>query len=292
MIAGRDLPLGKVRIVTDSTADIPEEIRQRLGISMVPLKVLFGEETFLDAVTIKSEGFYEKLAQASALPTTSQPSPVEFSDVYQRLLEEDAEAPIISLHLSAALSGTYQSAFIAQSMLEEEADLTILDSKSASYGFGMRVVKAAEMAQAGESKERIIEEIERLANGTELYFLVDTLEYLQKGGRIGKASALIGSILNIKPILSLDPDGVVLAVDKVRGTKKAMARIVELLKKTYGDEPVGMTMAYSLHKETAGELYELLKSQFNVQAVSWTTIGAVIGTHTGPGTSAVFMYRM
>ncbi len=177
-------------------------------------------------------------------------------------------------------------------MLENDADITIMDSRSASYGFGMRVVMAAEMAQAGESKERIIEEIERLERNTNLYFLVDTLEYLQKGGRIGKASALIGSILNIKPILSLDQDGVVTAVDKVRGSKKAMTRIVELLKETYGDEPVGITMAYSFRKDSAEELYELLKSRFNVRSVGWTTIGAVIGTHTGPGTSAVFMYRM
>ncbi|WP_054028078.1 DegV family protein [Bacillus sp. FJAT-28004] len=284
--------MGKVRIVTDSTSDIPEEVKERLGISVVPLKVLFGEETFLDAVTITSEQFYEKLEQSSVLPTTSQPSPNEFSDVYERLISEDADSPIISIHLSAALSGTYQSAVIAHSMLEQEADITIMDSKSASYGFGLRVVRAAEMAQAGESKERIIEEIERLERGTNLYFLVDTLEYLQKGGRIGKASALIGSILNIKPILSLDKDGVVLAVDKVRGSKKAMARIIELLKQTYGDEPVGMTMAYSFSKDTAEALCELLKAQFNVQETNWTTVGAVIGTHTGPGTSAVFMYRM
>lgn len=284
--------MGKVRIVTDSTSDIPAEDRERLGISMVPLKVLFGEETYLDAVTINSEQFYERLAQSAALPTTSQPSPLEFSDVYQRLLAEDADSPIISLHVSAALSGTYQSAMIAYSMLEEESDITILDSRSASYGFGMRVVKAAEMAQAGESKERIIEEIERLERNTKLYFLVDTLDYLQKGGRIGKASALIGSILNIKPILSLDQDGVVLAVDKVRGSKKAMVRIVELLKQTYGDEPVGITMAYTWRKDTAEELCELIKGQFNLQSVGWTTIGAVIGTHTGPGASAVFMYRM
>lgn len=284
--------MGKVRIVTDSTADIPDEVKERLGISIVPLKVIFGEETFLDAVTIKSEQFYEKLAQSSVLPTTSQPSPLEFSEVYGRLLAEDADSPIISLHLSAALSGTFQSAVIAHSMLEEESDITILDSRSASYGFGMRVVKAAEMAQAGESKERIIEAIEQLERDTKLYFLVDTLEYLQKGGRIGKASALIGSILNIKPILSLEPEGIVYAVDKVRGSKKAMARIIELLKQTYGDEPVGMTMAYSFRKDTAEELCELLKSQFNVRAINWTTIGAVIGTHTGPGASAVFMYRM
>lgn len=284
--------MGKVRIVTDSTSDIPLEVRERLSITMVPLKVLFGEETFLDFVTIQSEQFYEKLASSAMLPTTSQPSPAEFSDVYERLLAEDSESPILSIHLSAALSGTYQSAVIAESMLEQKSDITIIDSKSASYGIGMRVVKAAEMAAAGESMESILAEVERLERGTELYFLVDTLEFLQKGGRIGKASALIGSILNIKPILSLDSDGVVLAVDKVRGSKKAMARIVDLLKQDFGDEPVNITMAWSYRKDSAEELYELIKTNFNVQSVGWTTLGAVIGTHTGPGTSAVFMNRV
>ncbi|WP_424765849.1 DegV family protein [Paenibacillus sp. sgz302251] len=284
--------MGKVRIVTDSTADIPAEVRERLGIVMVPLKVLFGEETYLDALTIDGDRFYEKLTQASALPTTSQPSPQEFLDVYERLLAEDADSPIISIHLSSALSGTYQSAVIAHSMLEQDSDITLIDSKSASYGFGMRVVKAAEMAQAGESKERIIEAHDKLQRDTQLYFLVDTLEYLQKGGRIGKASALIGSILNIKPILSLDPTGVVIAVDKMRGSKKAIARIIELLKQEFGDEPVNVTMAWAQSNETGRELGELVKSQFNVQEIDWTTIGSVIGTHTGPAVSAVFMRRL
>ncbi|MCA0753955.1 DegV family protein [Paenibacillus sp. N4] len=283
--------MGKVRIVTDSTADIPADIREKLGITMVPLKVLFGEETYLDAVTIHAEQFYEKLAHAPVLPTTSQPSPHEFSEVYQRLLDEDADSPIISIHLSAALSGTHQSAVIAQSMLEGGADLTIVDSKSASYGFGLCVVKAAEMALAGETKERILEEIAQLQRNTQLYFLVDSLDFLQKGGRIGKASALIGSILNIKPILSLDNDGVVLAVDKVRGTKKAMARIIELLKQQFGDEPVSATMAWTNPNPAGDELTRLVISEFNVQAINYTTVGTVIGTHTGPGTSAVFMHR-
>lgn len=284
--------MGKIRIVTDSTADIAAELRNELGIEMVPLRVLFGEETFLDAVTIDSEQFYEKLATASAMPTTSQPTPNEFSEVYERILQEDPEATIISLHLASVLSGTYQSAVIGSSMVEQEADITVIDSKSASYGFGTRVVKAARMALAGESKEAILAEIDRLEREMGLYFLVDTLEFLQKGGRIGKASALIGSILNIKPILSLEKEGTVYSVDKVRGTKKAMQRILELLEQRYGSDPVSITIAWTHGNETAMELCELVKSRFNVQSVDYTTIGAVIGTHVGPGTSAVFMYRV
>ncbi len=284
--------MGKVRIVTDSTADIPREDRDRLSISMVPLKVLFGEETYLDAVTIESKQFYEKLIASSVMPTTSQPSPMEFTEVYERLLAEDPDSPIISIHLSAKLSGTHQSAVLAHSMLESKADITIIDSKSASYGFGLRAVKAAEMAAAGESKENILAEIERLEKCTQLYFLVDTLEYLQKGGRIGKASALIGSILNIKPILSLDEEGGVISVEKVRGSKKAMGLIVDLLKQKFGDDPVGMTIAWTDNDAIGMELNNRIKNEFNIKEISYTTVGAVIGTHTGPGTSAVFMYRV
>lgn len=284
--------MGKVRIVADSTSDIPAEVRERLGITMVPLKVLFGEDTYLDSITIGPEQFYEKLKASSTLPTTSQPSPLEFSEVYERLLDADPEAPIISIHLAAILSGTHQSAVIAESMLERKADLTIVDSKSASYGIGLQVVKAAEMAQAGASKEQILEELGRLQKDMQLYFLVDSLEYLHKGGRIGRASALIGSILNIKPILSLDKDGGVYSVDKVRGSKKAMTRIADMLKSTFGDEPVGMILAWTDSREPADELGNRLKSELNVKEVGYTTVGAVIGVHTGPGTSAVFMYRV
>jgi len=283
--------MGKVRIVTDSTADIPASDRERLGISMVPLKVLFGEVTYADAVTITAEQFYEKLIASPVLPRSSQPSPMEFVEVYDRLLDEDPDSPIISIHLSAALSGTYQSAFIAESMIERDADITVIDAKSASYGYGARVVKAAEMAAAGASKEEIIAEVERIKQDMSVYFLVDTLEYLQKGGRIGKASAMVGSLLNIKPILSLDPDGVVQAVDKVRGSKKAMQRICELLKTAYGDEPVEVTIAWSHVDGPAKELSEQVKSQFNVQSLNFVPIGSVIGTYTGPGTSAVFMHK-
>lgn len=284
--------MGKIRIVTDSTADISAELREKLGITMVPLKVLFGEETYVDAVTISSEQFYEKLKAATALPTTSQPSPLEFSEAYERLLQEDPDAAIISIHISARLSGTYQSATIAQSMLERESDITVIDSRSASYGIGALVIRAAEMAAAGQSKEEILVEVERLRDDSTLYFLVDSLEYLHKGGRIGRASALIGSILNIKPILSLEKEGSVYAVDKVRGTKKAMGRISEMLKDSYGSDPVSLTIFKTDGEAAAEELGERVKADLNVQVVAYATVGPVIGAHTGPGTSAVLIHRV
>ncbi len=285
--------MSMVKIVTDSTADIPKRVREQLGIEMVSLKIMFGEETYLDAVSISNSQFYEKLIASSALPTTSQPSPVEFMETYQRILQKNPGSSIISIHLSSAVSGTYQSAVIGSTMLEEpnDSEITIIDTKSASYGAGMLVVKAAEMAAAGESKESILAEIERLNKDKKLYFLVDTLEYLQKGGRIGKAAALFGSILNVKPILSLDYEGTVTAVDKVRGTKKAMQRIMELFKNDFGSDPVEMTVGWT-HKSEVLELAALAQDQLNVRNIRQTEIGAAIGAHVGPGTAALFINRV
>ncbi|WP_159887058.1 DegV family protein [Paenibacillus puerhi] len=281
--------MSQVRIVTDSTSDVPAELRKELGIEMVSLQVLFGTEAFRDAVDISPDAFYERLAGSKVSPTTSQPSPAEFMDVYQRLADM-GEGPIISIHLSSAMSGTYQSAQLAKSMIEDKADVTVIDSKSASYGFGLLVVAAAEAARQGKSKEEIVALIERLREGTNIYFLVDTLEYLQRGGRIGKAAALVGSILNIKPILSISDDGQVHSVDKVRGSKKAIARIAEMLQKDYGDRKVRLALAYTTGRENVQELEAQLKPLLQVESIIYTQIGSVIGTHTGPGTIAVFAF--
>ncbi|MBW7458965.1 DegV family protein [Paenibacillus sepulcri] len=284
--------MGTVKIVTDSTSDIPRRVREQLGIDMVPLKVMFGEQTYQDAVSIGNNEFYEKMAASQSLPTTSQPSPVEFMEVYSRLTKQTPGVSVISIHLSSAVSGTYQSASLGASLLEEEGDITVIDSKSASYGFGMLVVKAAEMAAAGSSKEEILAEIDRLAKDRRLYFLVDTLEYLKRGGRIGKAAALFGSILNVKPILSLDDSGEVTAIDKVRGQKKAMQRVIDLFKQDFGNDPIEIMVAWAYKSDNALELAALAQAQLNVRNIKQTEIGAVIGTHVGPGTAALFINRV
>ncbi|WP_028545074.1 DegV family protein [Paenibacillus taiwanensis] len=281
--------MAQVRIVTDSTADIPLELRERYGIEMVPLKVHFEQEMYKDAITIEPDQFYDKLVQSSKLPTTSQPSPVEFVDVFKRLNEEP-ETSIISIHLSSALSGTYQSAMLASNMMEEEADITVVDSRSASYGFGLFVVEAAKMAQEGRSKDEILEMITRMQQERKLFFLVDSLEFLQKGGRIGKAAAMFGTLLNIKPILSIDPAGEVYAMEKVRGYKKALQRIMELLSSDFAEKPIHLAIGYGQVKESADEVVAALQSQFDIRSVQYTRIGAVVGTHVGPGVVAMFAW--
>lgn len=280
--------MASVAIVTDSTADIPQELRERLDITVVPLKVIFGSEEFLDGIDLTPSAFYQKMTNSPVLPTTSQPSPADFFDVFKRLTE--AGKSIVSIHLSGALSGTYQSAVIAKSMLEDEGDVTVIDACSASYGYGMIVVRAAEMAAQGEDAESIVQEIQRMRRELRLFFIVDTLEYLQKGGRIGKAAAVLGSLLNIKPILTIDDEGVINPVEKARGQKRAIARIAELLVNDVGSQPVQLGIALTPgFDEQAKILSELLRSKLQVASYTEAEIGPVVGAHAGPGTVGVFV---
>ncbi|MDB5053764.1 MAG: domain protein DegV family [Bacilli bacterium] len=281
--------MGKVRLVTDSTADIPEEVCLALGIEVVPLKVHFGTDTYRDGVTLRAEQFYELLSKSPVIPTTSQPSPVDFLEIYKKLLIEP-DVQIISIHLSSALSGTYQSAVLAKSLLNDSADITTIDSKSASYGMGGWVVAAAEAAKQGKSKEECLALIQRFSEQSQLYFLVDTLEFMQKGGRIGKAAALIGSLLKIKPILSIDKDGEAYSVEKVRGQNAAVLRIIELFKqKEIAVHEVRVMIAHSNVLEMAERFGLLMQENFKIHSLSYTVLGPVIGTHVGPGTVAVIM---
>jgi DegV family protein with EDD domain len=281
--------MGRIRLVTDSTADIPKEVCLSLGIEVVPLKVHFGNDTYRDGVSLQAEQFYELLAQSPVMPTTSQPSPVDFLETYKRLNDEP-DVQIISIHLSSTFSGTYQSAVLAKSLLNEKADITTIDSRTTSYGMGGIVVAAAEAALQGKTKEQCLALIQKLMEQSKLYFLVDTLEYLQKGGRIGKVAALLGSLLKIKPILSVE-EGEAVSVDKVRGQKAAVLRIIELLKlKEMAASKVQVMIAHSNAPVAAAQLGAMITGNFQLATLSYTILGPVIGTHVGPGTVAVFMF--
>ncbi|WP_411343068.1 DegV family protein [Paenibacillus sp. WLX1005] len=277
-------------IVTESTADIPAELIKQYNIQIIPLRLFFGQDNYADGVDITSSEFYDKLAAASQLPTTSQPSPADYAAAYERLLTEDPEREIVSIHLSSGLSGTYQSATIGRSMTEQPERITVIDSKSASYGYGLAVVHAARLAQEGLSPRAIEADVHRLLAERELYFLVDDLEYLRKGGRIGRASAMIGTLLNVKPILSIDENGVIYPVEKVRGQKKAMLRIVEMMKQKLTARKIHLALGHTANRESCEPLLQLLKQHYEIGELVYSEIGPVIGTHTGAGTIAVFAW--
>ncbi|MSQ41071.1 MAG: DegV family protein, partial [Dehalococcoidia bacterium] len=188
-----------VHIVTDSTADLPREVVQRLGITVVPLNLHFSTQVYRDGVDIQAEEFYRRLVTANPLPTTSQPAVGAFVECYQALA--DTGEPVVSIHVASKLSGTYNSAFQAREQVGTSMFIEVVDSQTASMGLGLIVLAAAEAAAAGASLEEVLHATREAVARTRVLFMVDTLEYLQRGGRIGKAQAFLGSVLNIKPIL-------------------------------------------------------------------------------------------
>lgn len=284
--------MSQVFIVTDSTADIPDELVAKYQIHVVPLRVVFDQETYLDGIELSPATFYEKLGNAKVLPSTSQPSPVEFMNVYSQILNEHPGSQIVSIHLSSGMSGTYQSALLGKSMLEDEqtVEITVIDSKSASYGYGLLVVHAAQLAQAGKNAQEIEAAVLSLHQQRKLYFLVDTLEYLQKGGRIGKASAVLGTLLNIKPVLSIDDEGIIYAVEKIRGQKKAMERIIQMFEQDFAGKRINIAVGHTANPASAESFVSLIQTRFELGEVVYPNIGAVVGSHVGFGTIAIFVW--
>lgn len=273
-----------VRIVTDSTADIPRGQADALDIAIVPLTVFFGDVAYLDGVELDSASFYRKLATSKDLPRTSQPSPASFQETYTRLIDEGAEG-ILSVHLSAKLSGTYQSACTARDSLPEsvrQISIEIVDSQSISIGMSHAIFQAAQDAREGLSldtiKTRLLDQLAR----TRILAVLDTLEYVRRGGRIGGARAMLGNMLSVKPIVSLK-DGEVVPVEQPRTRSKAYARIAELLMAAGKIEHVSIAEA---SEQVGQQLSQAVKAVYAGELPIYK-LGAVLGTHTGPGTAAI-----
>lgn len=273
-----------VRIVTDSTADIPAEVADRLGIVVVPLTVFFGEEAFLDGVELDNAGFYRKLQASKDLPRTSQPAPANFQEAYTRLIDEGADA-ILSVHLSSKLSGTYQSACTARDSLPESVrhiPIEVIDSKSISVGMSWAIMQAVEEARQGLGLEVIKAHALDLLARTYILAVLDTLEYVKRGGRIGGARALLGNMLSVKPIIALK-DGEVVPVEQPRTRSKAYARIAQLLAGKGKIEHVSIAEA---SEDVGRQLTEAIKTTYSGDIPIYL-LGASLGTHTGPGTAAI-----
>jgi DegV family protein with EDD domain len=273
-----------VRIVTDSTADIPRERAQALGISVVPLKVIFGSEEYLDGVDLDTAGFFKKLEESKEFPRTSQPTPAAFQEVYQRLIAEGADA-ILSVHLSSKFSGTYQSACAARAALPAELQkvpIEVVDSESISLGIGMSVMHAAEEAARGESLESIQTRLVDRLRRTRILGVLDNLEHLRRGGRIGRASAFLGAMLSFKPIIGIHA-GEVVPVERPRTRSKAYERVTQLFREA---TPIEEVVIVESSDELGAQLAEALQTVYP-EPVPRYKLGAVLGTHTGPGTVGI-----
>ena len=275
--------MSKIAIVTDSTAYIPKEILQGLPVFIIPLHVIWGDETYRDNVDITQKVFYEKLGSSKIMPSTSQPSPQEFVELYEKIAKEYDE--ILSIHISSQLSGTFDSAIQAKNILSK-LKIEVIDSKSTSMGLGFLVLTAARYVQAGENLQRCKEFIESTRNRVRIFFILKTLEFLKRGGRIGSASALLGAALNLKPILMVE-DGVIKPFAKVRTMQKALIRLTEILKENIeGKAPVHLAIIQAEAEDDAAFLKnEITKNLKNVDIAELVMAGIspVIGTHAGPG---------
>ena len=274
-----------IAIVCDSTADLPREIIKKYGIHVVPLKVHFGEEEYGDGVDISPQEFYKKMQASGILPTTSQPSPGEFAESYHSILKEGKNT-IISIHISAHLSGTHRSAIVAKSMLPK-ADIEIVDSKQASTVLGLIVLEAARAAKSGKTKGEVLSLVNEMVEKIRVFFMVDSLKYLEKGGRIGKAQAVLGSMLNIKPILTLE-EGIIVPAAKTRGRAKGIEQLLTRMQTNIGTgEQSLMGIMHAVEYDGMENLKNKVKDKWQPQELIVSDIGPVIGTHVGPGTLAL-----
>ncbi|MFZ5644604.1 MAG: DegV family protein [Bacillota bacterium] len=270
--------MGKVRIVTDSTADMPHDIVKRYNITVVPLKVFFGQEVYLDGVEITSEQFFKRQV-AGEISSTSQPSPAEFVEIYTPMIE--AGDDIISIHISSLMSGTVQSASLAKTMMNYSG-LEVLDSGVVSVPLGIVVQNAARAAEEGKSRSEILELIQKWLRELEVYFMVDSLEYLQRGGRIGKAQAFLGTLLNVKPILTLG-GGLICPYEKVRGKTKALGRLIDIMKEKLGQgSRLQCWVTHGVFPEGREALIKGLQDNFDCTEIVISRLGTVVGTHVGP----------
>tara|TARA_A100001037_G_scaffold305415_1_gene345533 strand:+ start:5118 stop:5954 length:837 start_codon:yes stop_codon:yes gene_type:complete len=275
-----------VKIITDSTSDIPESVVSDLDIEVVPLNIHIGQDDFKHGVDIGTDEFYTKLLTGSQLPKTSQPSPGEFLDVYNKFL--DKSDAIVSIHVTSKLSGTYNSAIQAKSELNTTKPIEIVDSATVSMALGLIVIRAAKLAKEGGTLEQVVKEIDECSRKSEVLVVLDTLEYLAKGGRIGKASALIGSILSVKPILTV-ADGVVDTFGKARTFTKAMNSLEEAIK---GFTPVtDMSVFYSTDKNISDDMIDRLSGIVEADRLVVSRIGPTVGTYAGPKAIAVAVIK-
>ena len=273
-----------VAIVTDSTSYIPEDLVGRYGLTIVPQILNWAGESYLDGVDISNDSFYARLSTAKELPTTAQPSPGQFMEAFNQL-RETADS-IVCIVISDHLSGTLDSARAA-AQSTEGIPIEVIDSRSTSMGLGLLVLLAARMADDGHDHVQIAEAIRSLVPQVHLLFVVDTLEFLHRGGRIGGAQRLLGSVLLIKPILYID-DGRIEPLESVRTKKKALRRLLELVEEQTNDwSKVHMAVVDATAPDTANSIYDELVGSVNPAEILRAGLSPVVGVHAGPGAIGV-----
>lgn len=271
-----------MKIVTDSAVDLPEEMFAQLGIERMPLLITFGTEALRSGVDIQAEEFYRRLeASKDNLPTTSQPSVGEFVDLYRRVGQTDKD--IVSVHISTGLSGTLNSATQAAKQCPE-LNITLIDTKTLSAAEGFQVVAVAQAIRRGYTVEQIVKRAQEVGDQTEIFFTLDTLYYLQKGGRIGRVQAMAGALLNLKPVITVDKGpGTYITVAKGRSIPKSIALIADQVHEKMQDRPAWVHVLHTNSPDQAQALHDLILTRMPKARLTRGQIVPVLGVHTGPG---------
>ncbi|SBW11594.1 conserved hypothetical protein [uncultured Eubacteriales bacterium] len=275
-----------IRIITDSTCDLRPARREALGIDVVPLLVHFGEEVFQDGVDITNEEFYHRLSQAEKLPTTSQVNPETFAALFQSYVDQGDQ--VVGIFLSSAMSGTCQSALIAKDMVDA-GEIHIVDSHTVTFALGLLVEVAAALREQGCTAAEIAGEIAALAGRVRLLAVVDTLKYLKMGGRINAATAVVGGLLGISPIITIE-NGLVEAVGKARGRKGAFQWMAGFLEKERPDLSLPVSFGSSNAPDAMAECKAFFSEAVAGAQILESDIGSVVGTHAGPGATGIVFF--
>lgn len=280
--------LANVKLITDSGCDLPYEFLVKHNIDFIPLKVELEGKEYDDVTNISAKTVYDAMRNGKS-PKTSQASPTKVKEVFTKLAE--AKLAGIYIAFSSELSGTYQTAcMIREQVLEEypDFDLTIIDTKAASLGHGLIVYHAMRLAQTGATKDEIVQQVQFYSEHMEHLFTVDDLEYLRRGGRVSRASAFVGGLLNIKPLLNVE-EGKLIPIEKIRGKKKVLTRILELMEirgEDLQNQLIGIS--HGDDEETALLMKKMIEERFGCKHFYVNIVGSVIGAHSGPGTLAIF----
>ena len=274
-----------VAIVTDSVADLPSQVAEEFGITVVPLVVRFGTDTYRDGLDLNSDQFYEKLKTGKVFPITSVPSPAAFADTYDKLAEKTNEIAVISL--SSKLSATYQVALQSIGLTKKQCRIEVVDSQWVVMAQGFIAIAAAKASQAGASLDEVLDVVRQTIRRVDVRIAFDTLEYLQRGGRIGKAQAFLGSLLKINPILGIK-DGEVHPYAKKRSRSKAMDYLYNFTASF--DNVEGLAVEYATDLGEANSLIKRLRSKYPRTPIYLSHASPVIGTHTGPGLILVSVF--
>jgi DegV family protein with EDD domain len=267
-----------VAIVTDSVADLPPEVAEEFGITVVPLVVRFGTDLYRDGLDLSPDEFYKRLRGSKVLPATSVPPPVAFADAYDKLAEKASE--IVVINVTSRLSGTYQVALQAVGLMKKRCRIEVLDSQWAVMAQGFITIAAAKAARAGASLDEVLDAAHRTMRRVDMHAAFDTLEYLERGGRIGKAQAFLGSLLKVNPIIGLK-DGEVYPVGRERSRAKAIDRLYDFA--TGFGNVEGLAVEYAADLDEANKLVQRLHSEYPQIPIYLSRTSPAIGTHTGPG---------